>query len=268
MKSAVLIASIALLGAAPVRASVKAAAQAKAAKGPVQISFILQKTTVKVRESLFYKLELKNVGKKKMLVHDWIFKNPWAMYENCRTKRGIYFEIIGPDNKPLLHRLGGERPQYDWEPRAGELLPYTSEERKEIAALRADGKKRGLTDRQITLAINDWNNENNSKKNQAELSDPAKQLWLRPGASTATFAWMDRGPDEYEGRAADDETLAAGYTELWSYTFFHPGKYRIRAVYDRAYAERTKKRFKKIGITPSPEAIEFKTEFIDLEVVP
>ena len=100
---------------APIQAAAKGAAQA--AKGPVQISFRLNKTTVKVGESLFYKLELKNLGKKKMRVWDRTFKDPWVMPQNCQSKSGIYFEVIGPDKKPLLVRAGGDHPHYDWEPK-------------------------------------------------------------------------------------------------------------------------------------------------------
>lgn len=263
---AALIATLALLGAIPTMASARAAAEVKAVKGSIQVTLRLQKTTVKVKRALWYKLELKNVGKKKLRVDDWIFKNPWAMHENCRMPRGIYLEIIDPEGNPLTARAGGDRAHYDWEPKEGELLPYTAEEKMEISALQADWKRRGLTPQQQSLALNDWNNKNNQKKNRAELKDSAKQLWLEPGASTSTFAWMNRGPGEYAGRAEDDESLRSGYTQLWSYRFLDPGKYRIRAVYDHDQPKSTRALFKKHGESVDPGWIKFKTPFIEFEV--
>ncbi|MEK7692235.1 MAG: hypothetical protein AAB425_14560 [Bdellovibrionota bacterium] len=268
MRTAAVIATITLLGAARVQASMRPEAQVKAAKGPVQITLSLQKTTVKVEKSLWYKIELKNIGKKKLRVDDWIFKDPYAMHVNSRLHNGIYLEIIKPDGKPLVVRPGNYSVSFDWEPKGDEILPYTPEERKEIADLRADWNKRGLTAQQQSLALNDWSNNNNDKKNQAELSDPAKQLWLKPGASTTTFAWSDRGPGEHDGRSDDDKSLRGGYTELWVYWLLSPGKYRIRAVYDREYSQSTKKSFKKHGIAPDPGAIAFKTAFLDFVVLP
>lgn len=267
MRISAVIAAITFLGVTPVQASVKAAAQVQAAKGPIQITLRIEKTKVKTKRYLWYKLELKNIGKTKLHAQDWIFKDLWAMHENCRSRDGIYLEIIGPDGIPLDARGGGGRAYFDWEPKGGAFLAYSPEEKKEIAALRADWNKRGMTERQQTLALNDWNNGNNAKKNQAELSDPAKQLWLRPGASTATVAWVNRGPGPYPGRSEDDESLRSGYAQLWSYSFLDAGKYRIRAVYDYAQPNSTIALFKKHGHVPSGW-VKFKTPFIEFQVLP
>jgi len=259
----ILFATISLFGTTTARAAT--AAEAKASKGPVQITLRLCKTKVKAEKSLWYKLELKNVGKKNLRVDDWIFKDPWAMYANSKSHFGIYLEIIGPDGKAQTVRSGGGRITYAWEPKPGELLHYTPEEKKEIAALESDWKRRGLTEQQQHIALSAWNGELNDKKNRAELADPTKQLWLTPGASTSTFAWMDRGPDEYAGRSEDDAYLRLGYTQLWSFTFYDPGTYRIRAVYDYSPSERYLKTHK---LSPDDERIKFKTPFIEFLVAP
>jgi hypothetical protein len=273
MRIAVVIATITLLGAARVQASMKPEAQVTAVKGPVQITLRLQKTTVKkstpkTPRSLWYTIELKNIGKKKLRVDDLIFKDPWAIYENCNLRHGIYLEIIDPKGEPLLLRTGGERVSHDWEPKGDETLPFTPEEQKEIDALQADVKKRGLSAQQQSLAVSAWVNELSAKKNMAESINPAKQLWLRPGASTTTFAWANRGPDEYPGRAEDDEALRGGYTELWSYYFYHPGKYRVRAVYNHAHPGSKKELTKEYGYAPESWWVEFKTPFIEFQVLP
>lgn len=262
-----LIAALSLSFAMTVSASAKAAAEVKAAKGPVQITLRLQKTTVKVEKSLWYKLELKNIGKKKLRVDDWIFKDPHAMHVNSRLNRGLYLEVIGPKGKPLPVRPGTYQVTYDWEG-PGQDYFYSPQEKKEIRDLIDGWGKSGMTAQQQSIATSKWTSELIDKKNRAEDSDPAKQFWLKPGASTTTFAWSDRGPGEYEGRADDDESLRQGYTELWVYWLLSPGKYRIRAVYDHAQSEQTKRLFKKHGQAPDPLWIEFKTPFIEFEVRP
>lgn len=268
MKSAVLIVSFAFLSAAPALASVKAPAQVTATKGPIQITLRLQKTTVKVDRTLWYTLELKNIGKKKLQVFDKIFKDPYAMHVNSNHRHGLYLEIIDANGKAVRVKWGSYRVKYDWEPEGDAYYKYTPEEKKEIKELRAGWKKDGMTDQQLSVATSRWGSEFINKKNYAEDSDPAKQFWLMPGASTATFAWSDRGPGDYPGRSEDDESLRQGYTELWSHPLYRPGKYRVRAVYDHAYTKTTQKSFKKRGIAPDPAAIEFKTPFIAIEVLP
>lgn len=256
------------LGLAPINVSAKTSTTAKAEKSPVQITFELYKSKVKIDKSLWYKLTLKNIGKTKLHVDDLIFKDPWAMAENCRLRYGIYIEVVDENGKPIKVRSGGDRVHYDWEPKRGETLLFTPKERAELDVLEADWKKRGLTEQQQSIAASDWVNELNSKKNQAELSDLSKQLWLAPGTSTATFTWMDRGPGEYEGRAEDDLALKKGYAQLWSYSFSRPGTYRIRAVYDYSMSESTKKLFKKHGRAVNPSRITIKTPFVEFQALP
>jgi hypothetical protein len=262
------ITAIALIHVTSVLASSTPVAEVKSAKGPVQITFRLYKTKVKTERNLWYTLELKNVGKKKLRVDDWAFKDPWAMAQNCRRRFGIYLEILDPKGEPLEVRPGGDAPHFNWEPKGDEVLPYTEKEKQEIAALRAKGNKRGLTAQQQSLALNDWNNKNNAKKNMAELSDPANQLWLEPGASTSTVAWMDRGPGEYAERSEDDAALSKGYTQLWSYDFYKSGTYRIRAIYNQTQSASTRALFKKHGQKAGYGWVQVKTPFIEFEVSP
>lgn len=268
MRIAAVLVTCALLGAARAQASERSESQVKAAKGPVQITLRLQKTKVKVERSLWYKLELKNIGKKKIQIYDRIFKDPNAMHANSKTRYGIYIEILDSRGKPLNVRPGNYQERFDWEGPEGQDYLYTAEEKKELRALQDEWKKRGMTEQQQSLAVSDWNRELIEKKNNAEMADPAKKLWLAPGASTATFAWSDRGPGEYEGRSDDDESLRQGYTELWSYWLLMPGKYRVRAVFNHAQSKTAKKILKKHGDAPNPSRIEFKTPFISFEVIP
>lgn len=269
MKSAVLIVTITLLGAVPVRASVKAEAQVKAAKGSVQITLRIQKTAIKAKDSLWYSLELKNIGKKRLSVDDRLFfKNPYAVHRNSKMRYNLYLEVVDSKGKPLRVKMGNYRLRYDWEGPEGEDYLFTPEEKKEYTALKDGWKKKGMTEQEQSIAWSGWINELYSRKNREEDLDPAKDFWLEPGASTTTVAWSDRGPDDYPGRSDDDESLRQGYTELWIFRLPEAGKYRIRAVYDHTQSESTKKLFKKHGRTPSPSWVEFKTPFIPFEVLP
>lgn len=268
MRIVAVIVAIALLGAARAQASAKAEAKVKAAKGPVQITLQVQNTSVKVEKSLWYKLELKNVGKKRFPINDRIFTDPNAIHLNSKHHSGIYLEILDSKGKPLDVRPGNYQERFDWEGPEGQDYLYTPEEKKELWALQDEWKKRGMTEQQQSLAVSDWNRDLIKKKNYAEMADPAKKHWLAPGSSTATFAWSDRGPGEYDGRSDDDESLRQGYTELWSYWLLTPGKYRLRAVYKHSLTSSTKALFKKHGHGIDPSWIDFKTPFVDFEVLP
>lgn len=267
MRIAAVIATIALLGAARAQASAKASAQVKAAKGPVEITLSLQKTKVKSRRSLWYKLALKNVSKQKIQVFDQIFKDPYAMHVNAKSRQGLYVEIVDSKGKPVGVKAGNYRVKYDWEPPEDTDYLYTTEEKNELWALQQEWKKSGMTPQQLSLAEDAWINKLRDKKNMAELADPANRHWLEPGASTTTFAWADRGPGEYAGRAEDDESLREGYTQLWVYMPLKPGKYRVRAVYNHSRSETNKEHIEKYGVPHDSGWIEFKTPFIGVEVL-
>lgn len=268
MRIAAVIVTFSLLGAAHAHASAKPAAQVKATKAPIEVTLSLQKTKVKNRRSLWYKLALKNVSKQRIQLFDRIFKDPYAMYVNAKSRQGLFVEIVDSKGKPVGVKSGNYRVKYDWEPPEDTDYLYTTEEKNELWALQEEWKKSGLTHQQQSLAEDAWINKLRDKKNMAEVANPANMHWLEPGVSTTTFAWADRGPGEYAGRAEDDESLREGYTQLWVYMPLKPGKYRVRAVYDHAQSESTKKLFKKHGHAPEPAWIEFKTPFIEFQVLP
>lgn len=249
----------------PVLASEKATAQVKAAKGPVQITLRVQKTKLKANDSLWYKIELKNVGNNKLRVYDRIFKDRNAIHANSKMKYGLYLEVLDPKGKPLRVKMGHYRVRYDWEGPDGKDYPFTPEEKKELLAKKDGWKKKGMTEQEQSIAWTEWINELYSRKNSEEDLDPARQFWLSPGASTATFARADLGPDDYPGRGDDEESLRQGYAELWIFKFHDPGKYRIRAIYDQSPSDGYLKE-RKLG--PDDERIQFKTPFIEFEVRP
>lgn len=257
---------IALLAALPCLAAT-AALTATAKKGPVQVTLRLHKSKVKLGRSLWYRLELKNVGKKALRVEDRVFLDPWAIYKNSRIKSGLYLEVLDPDGEPLTVRAGGDRQRYDWQPPAGEDYSFTPAERAEIVSLKEKWKREGKSLQEIAIAEGSWLDSLVDKKNLAERIDPRKQLWLAPGRSTATVAWSDRGPGQYVGREDDDVALAAGYTQLWTYALLSPGKYRVRAVYDHAQPESAAEFRKKYGFSLDPAWVKFQTSYLEFEVL-
>lgn len=250
------------------RASTKAQAKVTGSKGPVQITLQLHKTTVKVGKSLWYKLELKNIGKKKILVHDRFYKDPWVLHENCRSKRGVYLEILKPNGKPLRVRWGGGSEQYDWAPKPGGTLHMTVEESKELDDLQSQWKLSGMTAQEQSIATSRWGAALIDKKNMAEDGDDTKKLWLKPGASTTTFAWANRDPDL--DAHVGEEAQIEDYTQLWSYRFRVPGKYRIRAVYDHVYSKTYSKELEEYRVKVKPAAwwVKATTPFVEFEVLP
>lgn len=147
-------------------------------KGPVRLTLRIYNTKVKPDRSLWYILELKNVGKEALRV----------------DARCLSLEVLDPNGNPLEAQVGGERRRYERQLPAGDDYIFTPEELPE-------------------------------------------QFWLGPGRSTATIAWSDRGGGQYVVHKDDDVAFLTGYTELWTYVFVTPGKYRVRAVYDQPQPE-------------------------------
>jgi len=258
-----------IVGQAHARASTKSETQVTAAKGPVQITLRVHKTTVKAEKSLWYKLELKNIGKKKILIEDRFYKDAWVIHENSKVQRRLYLEVTDPQGKLLkVRRVGAGQSTFDWEPKRGEMVPFSPEEQREFDAVVADLKKRGLTAQEQSIALSDWNSKNNDKKNMAELSDPAKQLWLPPGASTTTFAWAYTDPDEYADHSTD-EIQIGDYTQLWSFKLAKPGTYCIRAIYNHASSKSHQKEMAaRYQLYPEDWEVEVKTPCVKFTVRP
>lgn len=263
-----IVAALILCWPIPCEAASKSSKEAIARKGQLVLKLTLQKTKVSVDRSLWYKLELKNIGKRKVRLFDAIFRDPNAIHVNSNLKDGIYIEVLDNNGVPVPVKWGEFRTRYDWEGPEGTPWKLTKQETRELDALVMEWNKKGMTAQQQSIAQSDWFKKLSNEKNVAELKDPAHQRWLAPGASTSTIASSSRGPGEYPDRSKDDESLREGYAELWAFPLLNSGTYRVRAVYDYALTPSTEKRFKKRGLPADPAAIRFKTPFIEVQVVP
>lgn len=240
------------------------AATVSAVKPPIKLTLRLYKKTVKLEKSLWYTIELKNVGKKRIPLDDKIFKDHWAMHENCRLRSGIYLEVIGPDGKSAEVRPGGGAVKWDYMGEPGTIGDLDPKDEADFLAKQAEWKRKGLTPHEIALEKMKWEDAWNTKEEYKERDDPARQAWLAPGASTRTLTWAYRDPSQYADRSFE-EKRAGDYTELWSYLLWQPGKHRIRAVYHYSIS---KELLKKHNETPEAWWINVRTPFIDFEVQP
>ena len=270
-------------------------ATATAKKGPVQLTLRLYRKKVKAKKSLWYQIELKNVGKEKIAVDDRIFLDPWQMHQNCSKQQGIYFEVQAvrfsdgstpeknppkPYDVPFQRQIGAQGVHYDFF--SGVAESEGKAVNAELKKLEVTWEKDGFSQVQKELARDRFWSDWNEKKRNTE--DEAKRLWLAPGASTTTIAWAFEGEPETLDKI--NRLKAAGvkgpefeknierfheidgvenqigdYTQLWDYEFEKSGKYRIRAIYDRDVGYEAKE------LARSPWYVRIKTPFIDFEVL-
>lgn len=261
------------------------AATSTAKNGPIQITLRLYKTTVERERSLWYQIELKNVGKEKIKVTDKIFRDPWAMHENIFRRAGIYLDVTAPPGRYLdahwpPHKADGKSPQlrrgagtvrYEYAEKSGVSPADGKAANEKLDRLEAKWKKEGLSETQKTVARHDfwsaWNEELMRKEDEANV------FWLKPGASTTTLAWSYRDLDPYavhsgkDANVQDEEKQIGGYAQLWSYLLFYTGKHKIRAVYDYGVGDEERALDKKYGGGASPWRLEVRTPEIEFEVV-
>ena len=267
-------------------------------KGPVQITLRLLKTTVQVKKSLWFQLELKNIGKEKLRVPDRIFRDMWQLYRNCYDQDQTYIEVQAvrsADGKPIKDaspkpylRSEGPPPVFypHYEYLGGPDDPALGKQVNDrLDKLEAQWTKEGLSELQKKVKRHDfWSDWNRELRNE---EDRAKSFWLAPGASTATYAWTYPGPYHIndveedlgpirDAKASGDTThdpdglLAEydiekqvdNYAQLWFFQFEKPGRYKVRAVYDWDVG------YDRQRLARSPGYIRVRTPYIEFEVLP
>lgn len=250
-----------LLAPLAMAADIKPGAEVTAAKSPIQLTLRLYKTTVKVKESLWYQIELKNVGKKRIHVLDNIFKDPWQLKENSRWRVGIYLEVIDPDGEKVPVKMEGMAPHWDY----ADKPSLTPAEDKELAAVYEKAKREGLDEQHTHLRVLAWNGKWNDKKQSEERSDRKKWLWLKPGESIKTLPWAYQSEEALRRREPAPKPIG-DFAQLWMYLLLDPGRHKIRAVYDYAPIALTERLDRKYGIKASEEFVRVKTAFVPFGV--
>ena len=244
----------------PAPEKVAAQAEVKASSGPVELTLLLHKTEIKLGESLWHQLRIRNVGKKELLVTDPTFFDPWQLRRGIRGHFGIFIEVLGPDGKPMK-----SEPHPNWGPGlppsdkpSGLLEVHGPQEQAMV-----DGwKKRGYSSQQISEKLVGFNM---GKRIAAETEKETPKAVLQPGESIETKSWSFYSEwEQFKKRPAPQPV--GDFAELEFYDLDKPGKYKVRAVYDLAPSRKLMKMRGRIPV--APEEVLVRTPWIQVRVLP
>ncbi|MEQ1919190.1 MAG: hypothetical protein ABL955_08330, partial [Elusimicrobiota bacterium] len=237
---------------------VPAQAEVKASSGPIELSLLLHKTQIKVGESLWQQLRIRNVGDKEIIVADQTFQDPRELRIQSSSRYGTYLEMTGPDGKPLKVQFlrSAERESHIMEGVSG-LLEV--EGPKEQAML--DGwKKEGLSTHEINVKLIDFNTK---KQQAAERAQEQPVIKLLPGQSAETKSeFYYSMQDKIHNRPIPRPI--GSYAQVDFFLLERPGKYTVRAVYDRLQSELARE----AGLPSYPHNVLVRTPWVSVEVLP
>lgn len=241
---------------------VPAQAEVKASSGPVELTLLLHKTQVKVGESLWQQLRIRNVSDKEIVVTDQVFRDPRELRRSSRAGFGIYIEVLGPDGKPLEveFQIPAEQGR-DISNGVSGLLEVEGPEEKAML----DGwKKQGLSLREVNMKLVDFNMK---KQRAAEIHQQRPVIKLLPGQSVETkSAFFYSIQDKIHKRPIPRPI--GDFAQLDFFDLNKPGTYKVRAVHNQAPTEKTMKLSRQLGLPTYPEEVQFRTPWIQIEVLP
>lgn len=241
---------------------VVAQAEVKASTGPVELTFRLYKTQIKAGDYLWQQIRIRNVGDKELVVADQVFHDPWELRHCSRAGYGIYLEALGPDGKPLKVEFQDPAEQVrDISYGVSGLLDVEGPEEQAML----DGwKKQGLSEREIGMKLIEFNTK---KQQAAEIHRRRPIIKLLPGQSAETkSAFFYSIQDKIHNRPIPRPV--GDFAQLDFFVLEEPGKYKIRAVYDHAPTDTTAKLSRRLGLPTYPEEVQFRTPWIQVEVLP
>ncbi len=210
----------------PASAPLAPEAAATGEQSPVKLTLRLYRKSVKRTGSLWVQVALANIGDRHLVVTDDCFYEPTALdVVNPKTARGVYVEIVDSLGKVMT----ASPPSVDVEPRMITYDQMTPEQRKgaDIVTAKVRGwRAQGVSEDQIRLKVLDLSEEMSMQRREAEAA--ARTVALLPGQSIQTVAYADKF-------AENQHAPLGSYTEVALPYYFdlHPGRYRIRAVYDQ-----------------------------------
>ncbi len=185
---------------------------------PLELKLAPVKTRLRPHDALWYVLEMRNVGFEPIFVGDEFWADQSALGKNVRTHLDTYFEVVGPDNRPVAADFG-------WLGMHGEFDFWTNPPAKPGHLLQA-----GETMRTSPSIVAPVRTERFSDlRKDSFLSDRERGLaLLRKREEKGMASWPEwiRIPS---GRPA---SLPTNARILTGFDFLTPGKYRIRAVYE------------------------------------
>lgn len=193
--------------------------QAAGTKGPVELTLELASSEIRVGEAPRIAVQIKNVGTADIQTADELFSSRSSdiAFAHERARRpGVYFELKGP---------GDSAYRYGYPKHPHECLP--------------------------------WNRQKSGPPGKIKFSegpdggrDPSEYAkTLRPGEHIRTKDWVfepidaeicERIPRALPAPVVHEGAARPGFQELGAFRFERPGKYKLRAVYDRTQAESLK----------------------------
>jgi len=249
-----------ILSAPAITEKVPAQAAVKASSGPVELTFLVHKTELKVGEYIWQQIRIRNISNKNIFTGDLTFDNPRELQKQSRSKYGIHIEALGSDGKPLDVKyqepadLGS-----DFNYGVSGLLEVEGPEEE---AMVDRWTKQGLS----LVAINTKLIKFNTKKMRAaKKNDEWSGIELLPGQSAETksaffYSYRDKALKRPKPRPIGD------FSQVDFFEFDVPGTYRIRAIYDRAPTPELNKMRGKLPI--SPEEVLAITPWVQITVTP
>lgn len=239
-------------------AKVAAQAEVKASSGPVELSYLVNKTQLRAGESIWHQIRIQNIGDKNIIVGDSVFHEPGQLREQSDAQAGIYIEAVGPDGRPLKvnYLTPAGQSSHLSDDVSGMLEVVGPEEHAMV-----DGwKKQGLNSRDINKKILEFNIH---KQNAKEITSRLPAIELLPGqASETKSAYFYSKQDEIHKRPVP--VPIGQFAQVEFFDLSRPGIYKVRAVYDGRQGELSRQ----AGIPAYPWDVLIRTPWIAVTVLP
>jgi len=259
-------------------AEAKAEAERVATKGPIMLTLRVFKTRIKAKEeSLWYQVEIKNVGQNKLAIDEPAFLTPASLGGGGGV--GISLMVVGPNGKKL--DLSPQMPDDSEVLMPGSnTWPIAADDKRDEATKRsvvatmfadrdilrrreervAELEKKGASDAEIVRKSLRFDEEH-PQSDAPTAPKPRPYFWLEPGKTASTIPWV------YLGIHRDRRAIAP-FSEFHGYEYEKPGIYRIRAIFDRRPSGWTVEYDKKHNVSENEDRILVETGTIEFEVVP
>lgn len=236
-----------------------AEAEVKASSGPIELSLLLHSKNVRVDDSFWYKLRIRNRGTTVITLVDDAFTDPSRFHKQLDGRFGLYIEVLGPDGKALPVRIP-RRPTDDYAYDSTHISGLLEADGPEEKALVEMWTKEGLDDSEIRRKLI----AHNLKKQPRE---PIPSVVLKPGETVETHSWFHHGIRE-EALKRPKTRPIGDFTELEFFHLEQPGRYRLRAVVDWHRTAEDTRKWKAAGLDPPAWWVVVRTPWIEANVRP
>lgn len=236
-----------------------AEATVTASSGPIELSLLLHSKKVRVGDSFWYKLRIRNRGTTAITLVENALTDPFRFYKELDGRFGLYLEVLGPDGKALpvrVPRLEADDYANDRTQVSGLLEGESAEEK----GLVARWKDEGLDDSAIRRKLLEHN-----IKRLPIVSTPA--LVLQQGEAVETHSWFHHGVRERTLKRPQTRPIG-DFSELEFFHLEQPGTYKLRAVFDQRPSPNQLKSWSATGLPRPAEWVFTRTPWIEAHVTP